>query len=180
MARSHSVDAPLSLVWLSPVTPAQPPAAPRGSIAERSSKRRPASPDIEPPPGSTPLEPSNAITLPLDLSSDAESIARRQADKEENERRRRNLAGLSDSQLQWSRNNVPLVRDYHQPNDSEHAEGGELIAWMNDKCFYTNHGITTFGLPQTSMVCKDPPKPETHLFNDMRKQLDAGAKGPAP
>ena len=51
---------------------------------------------------------------------------------------------------------------------------------MNDKCFYTNHGITTFGLPQTGMVCKDPPKPETDLFKDMRKKLDEGAKGRAP
>jgi hypothetical protein len=114
------------------------------------------------------------------LSSNADAIARRQSDKERNERRWRNLAGPSDSQLEWSRNNVPLVRGYHQLNDAERAEGGELITWMNDKCFYTNHGITTFGLPQTSMVCKDPPKPETDLFKDMRKKLDEGAKGSAP
>ncbi len=120
------------------------------------------------------------LRLPLDLSADADSIARRQAEEEGNERRRRNLAGLSDSQLEWSRNNVPLVRDYHQRNDAERAEGGELITWMNDKCFYTNRGITTFGLPQTSMVCKDPPKPQTDLFKDMRKKLDLSAKGPNP
>jgi len=29
-------------------------------------------------------------------------------------------------------------------------------------------------------VCKDPPKPETDLFKDMRKALDASAKGRAP
>jgi hypothetical protein len=35
-------------------------------------------------------------------------------------------------------------------------------------------------MPQTSKVCKDPPKPETELFKDMRKKLDEGAKGRAP
>jgi hypothetical protein len=60
------------------------------------------------------------------------------------------------------------------------AEVGELITWMNDKCYYTTHGIATFGMPQTSMVCKDPPKPETDLFKHMRKKLDAAPKGRAP
>jgi hypothetical protein len=118
--------APLSLLWL----PQESPANPRINsppIPAHSLKRRTASADIEPTPQIAAPEPSNAITLPLDLSSDADSVARRQADKEENERRRRNLAGPSDSQLEWSRNNVPLLRDYHQLNDIEHAEGGERI-----------------------------------------------------
>lgn len=82
--------------------------------------------------------------------------------------------------MEWSRNNTPLVREYHQPGDDESAEGGELISWVSDKCYYTTHGIATFGMPQTSKVCKDPPKPETDLFKDMRKKLDAGAKRRAP
>jgi hypothetical protein len=182
IARLSAADKPLSLLWLSQENPAKPPVSSPASIPERSLKRSAASPDIEPP-SNTPApqpQPSNAITLPLDLSAYADEAARRQSEKEGNERRRRNLAGPQDSQLEWSRNNVPLVRDYHQLNDTEHAEGGEVITWMNDKCFYTNHGITTFGLPQTSMVCKDPPKPETELFKDMRKKLDEGAKGSAP
>ncbi len=75
---------------------------------------------------------------------------------------------------------MPLVRDYHQLGDSERAEGGELITWVDDKCYFTTHGVTTFGMPQTSRVCKDPSKPETELFKDMRKKLDEGAKGRAP
>jgi hypothetical protein len=35
-------------------------------------------------------------------------------------------------------------------------------------------------MPQTTKVCKDPPKPETDLFKDMRKKLDAGAKRRVP
>ena len=143
-------------------------------------RRREASRDIERPSRATEPEPDNAITLPLDLSTDAATVAQRQAEKENKERRWRNLAGPSDSQLEWSRNNAPLIRDYHQWGDSERAEGGELITWANDKCFYTTHGIATFGMPQTSMVCKDPPKPETDLFKDMRKKLDAAANGKAP
>jgi hypothetical protein len=170
--------APLSLLWLSKENPSKPTAS--AATPEHNLKRRAASPDLAPPPDVAVPEPSNAITLPLDLSTDADAVARRQADQEGNERRWRNLAGPSDSQLEWSRNNAPLIRDYHQFNDSERAEGGELITWMNDKCFYTTHGLTTFGPPQTGMVCKDPPKPETELFKDMRKKLDDGAKGRAP
>ena len=172
--------APLSLLWLSPESPPQRPAASAESTPEHNLKKRETSRDIDRPPDVVEPEPSNAITLPLDLSTDADAAARRQSDQEENERRWRNLAGPSDSQLEWSRNNVPLVRDYHQLGDSERAEGGELITWVNDKCYFTTHGITTFGMPQTSEVCKDPPKPETDLFKDMSKKLDEGAKGRAP
>jgi hypothetical protein len=172
--------APLSLLWLSQEHPPRLPVPSAASIPEHNLKRREASPDIDQPRSVVTPEPSNAITLPLDLSGEADAAARRQSDKELNERRWRNLAGPSDSQLEWSRNNAPLIRDYHQFGDSEHAEGGELIAWANDKCFYTTHGLTTFGLAQTGMVCKDPPKPETDLFKDMRKKLDEGAKGRAP
>jgi hypothetical protein len=51
---------------------------------------------------------------------------------------------------------------------------------MNDECYFTTHGINTFGMSQTSQVCEDPPKPETELFKDMRKKLDESAKGSAP
>ena len=158
-----------------PKVPAAPPPTPMPSL-----RKRQASPDIDRPAGVVAPEPDNAITLPLDLSTDAASVAQRQAEKERNEKQWRNLAGPSESQLEWSRNNLPLIRDYHQWGDSERAEGGELFTWVNDKCYYTTHGIATFGMPQTSMVCKDPPKPETELFKDMRKKLEAGAKGPAP
>jgi hypothetical protein len=180
IARLHAADAPLSLLWLFPESPLRVPAASKSSAPEHNLKQRSGSREVEPPPSVMPPEPSNAISLPFDLSTDADSIARRQAEDEENEKRRRNLAGPSDSQLEWSRHNVPLVRGYHQRNDIEHAEGGEIITWMNDKCFYTNRGITTFGLPQTSMVCKDPPKPETDLFKDMRKKLEESAQRPTP
>lgn len=179
IGRVRAIEAPLLLRWLIPENPAKPPVT-TSAIPEQSRRRRSASLDIEPPTDFAATEPSNAITLPFDLSPDAEAAARRQSEKEGNERRWRNLAGPSDSQREWSRNNVPLSRDHPQANDAERAAGGELIAWMNDKCFYTNHGIATLGLPQTSMVCKDPPKPETDLFKDMRKKLDEGAKGRAP
>jgi hypothetical protein len=170
---------PLSLLPLSRDRPRKVPAATPATPAP-SLRRREASPDIDRPSTSAEPKPDNAITLPLDLSTDAAAVAQRQAEQENKERRWRNLAGPSDSQLEWSRNNAPLIRDYHQWGDSERAEGGELITWVNDKCYYTTHGIATFGMPQTSMVCKDPPKPQTDLFKDMRKKLDAAANGKAP
>jgi hypothetical protein len=180
IARLPTVDAPPSLLWLSRESPLQRSAISPATIPEHSVKRREMPLDIEPPPRLAAPEPSNAITLPLDLRTEADAAARRQANQEQDEKRLRNLAGPSESQLEWSRNNVPLIRNYHQFGDDERAEGGELITWVNDKCFYTTHGAATFGMPQTSMVCKDPPKPETDLFKDMRKKLDDGAKGRAP
>ncbi len=180
VGRPPAVEAPLALVWLSLKSPARLPVAAAASIPTHTPKRKEALPEIQRQPEAATLEPSNAITLPLDLSADADAAARREAQKEGKERRWRNLAGPSESQLQWWRNNAPGVRDSHQGGDEERAEGGELIAWMNSKCFYTTHGLTTLGLPQMGTVCKDPPKPETDLFKDMRKKLDDGAKGPAP
>ena len=178
IARLRSDDAPLSFLSLSrkspPELPVASPATPR-----KNARRREASRDIERLPNPSEPEPNNAITLPFDLSIDADAAARRQSDREESERRWRNLAGPSESQLEWWRNNAPLARD-HQLGDTEHADGGELITWVNDKCFYTTQGITTFGMPQTSKVCKDPPKPETELFKDMRKKLDESAKRRVP
>jgi hypothetical protein len=169
------VDTPLSLLTLAQESP---PPIPIASPASNL-KGREASRDIELPVGVAEPEPKNAITLPFDSRTDADAAARRNSDKEESERRRRNLAGPSESQLMWWKNNAPLSRD-HKFGDTEHAEGGELIAWMDDKCYYTTHGISTSGMPQTSQVCKDPPKPETELFKDMRKKLDEAAKGSAP
>ena len=178
IARLRSEEAPLSFLSLSrkspPELPVAAPATPR-----QNARRREASRNIERLPNPSEPEPNNAITLPFDLSTDADAAARRQSDREESERRRRNLAGPSESQLEWWRNNAPLARD-HEIGDTEHADGGEIITWVNDKCFYTTHGITTFGMPQTSQVCKDPPKPETELFKDMRKTLDESAKRRVP
>jgi hypothetical protein len=178
--RLRAVDAPLSLLWFSPESSPQRPVAPSASVPEHHVRRRETPLDVERPPEVATREPSNAITLPLDLRSDADSVARRQSDKEENERRWRNLAGPSESQLEWSRNNAPLIHGYHQLGEDERAEGGELITWVNDKCYYTTRGITTFGMPLSTKVCKDPPKPETDLFKDMRKKLDDSANGRAP
>jgi hypothetical protein len=180
IARLRVVDSPLSLLSLSQESPPKLPATLPASIPTQNLRRREAPREIDLPAREAEPEPNNAITLPFDLRLDANAAARRQSDKEESERRWRNLAGPSESQLEWWRNNAPLARDRHLSGDGEHADGGELITWVDDKCYYTTHGITTFGMPQTSMVCKDPPKPETELFKDMRKKLDEGAKGRAP
>jgi len=175
-----SANAPLSLLWLTPENSQKRPLPSAATAAGPSLKRREAPRDIDQPPEAALPEPSNAISLSLDLSGDADLAARRQADKEESERRRRNLAGPSESQLEWSRNNLPLIRNYHQLGDEERAEGGELMTWVNDRCYYTTHGATMYGMPQTLKLCKDPFKPKTDLFKDMRKKLEDGANGRAP
>jgi hypothetical protein len=178
IARLSIVDSPLSLLSLSQEIPPKLLAASPASMPTRNLRRPESSRDTEGLHREAP-ELNNAITLALDSSTDAATAARRQSDKEESEGRRRNLAGPSESQLEWWRNSRPLALD-HQLGDTERAEGGEIITWVNDKCFYTTHGIATFGVPQTTQVCKDPPKPETELFKDMRKQLDGRTQGRAP
>jgi hypothetical protein len=179
IARLLVVDSPLSLLSLSQESPPKLPATLPASIPTQNLRRRESSHDIDLPVSVVEPALNNAITLPFDLNFDADAAARRQSDKEETERRRTNLAGPSESQLEWWGNNTPLARD-HQLGDTEHAEGGEIITWVNGKCYFTTHGISTFGMPQTSQVCKDPPKPETELFKDMRKKLDERTKGRAP
>jgi hypothetical protein len=178
VARLRSEDAPLSFLSLSPKRPPELPVT-SPATPTQNVRRREASRDVERLPNPAEPQTNNAITLPFDLSTDADAAARRQSDKEENERRWRNLAGPSESQLEWWKNNAPLARA-HQLGDTEHAEGGELITWVNDRCYFTTHAITTFGMPQTSQVCKDPPAPDTELFKDMRKKLDARPMGRAP
>jgi hypothetical protein len=180
IGRSRAVDAPLSLLWLPAQSPQKVPVRAATAVPEYSLRRREAAREIDQPPAVAAPQPSNAIILPQDLSADADAAARRQSDKDENERRWRNLAGPSDSQLEWSRNNVPLIRDYRQLGDDERKEGGELITWVNNKCYYTTRGVTTFGMPQTSKVCKDPFKPKTDLFKDMRKKMDDDATRRVP
>jgi len=58
--------APLSLLWLTPESPPQRPAASAESTPEHNLKKRETSRDIDRRPLVEP-EPSNAITLPLDL-----------------------------------------------------------------------------------------------------------------
>ena len=117
--------------------------------------------------------PNKAITLPyVDWGAEVEAVRNQRLDSKEMESRMKNLAGPSDAQLEWSRNNVPLVHDHHELGDTKRVEGGEVITWENDKCYWTTKGITTFGMPQTLRVCKDPPKPDTELFKEMRKKLD--------
>jgi len=122
---------------------------------------------------------NNAITLPsVDWGAEADGAAQRRIDNEETTRHRRNLAGPSDSQLDWARNNIPFVSEHHKLGDSERPGDGEVITWENDNCYWTTHGITTFGTPQPLKVCKDPPKPDTALFKEMRKNLDGHSSIP--
>lgn len=179
--RIASLHADGNLVLLSLPQKEHPPPLPMPAVPSHGPKRADATLDIPQPSNVAEPEPNNAITVPFDFGTDAAAAAKRLADQAENEKRRRNLAGPSDSQLEWWKNNAPLAPDHHLFGDDERAEGGELVTWMNDKCFYTTtKGITTFGMPQTSMVCKDPPKADGELFKDMRKKLDERAKGNAP
>ncbi|GAC1303492.1 MAG: hypothetical protein NVSMB10_05580 [Steroidobacteraceae bacterium] len=97
---------------------------------------------------------------------------RRTITNEEAEKRRRNLAGLSDSQLDWAKRNAPWAHDHHEAGDTEHESGGQVITWVSGKCYWTTPGAAFSGMSRTTKVCKDPPKPDNELFTDMRKKLD--------
>ena len=82
VGRPPAVEAPLALVWLSLKSPARLPVAAAASIPTHTPKRKEALPEIQRQPEAATFEPSNAITLPLDLSADADAAARREAQKE--------------------------------------------------------------------------------------------------
>lgn len=116
-------------------------------------------------------EPSNAVATPnINWNAEAEAATRRQTDNEEMEQRRKNLAGPSDAQLDWARNNAPLIRPHPEAGDTERAEGGQVITWVSDKCHWTTASAPW--MSQTTKICKDPPKPEDEIFKDMRKERD--------
>lgn len=133
-------------------------------------QQRQSSKDID----RTPMAaPNSAITVPnIDWGAEVDAAVRRRIDDAEAERRRRNLAGPSESQLDWARNNAAVTGEDHKLGDSERAEGGEMITWVSDKCYWTTHGATIYGMLQTAKVCKDPPKADAELFKEMRTKLD--------
>jgi hypothetical protein len=137
-------------------------------------------PTVDQPPDVNAPEPSNAITIPFESGADAEAAAKRLIEKQDIEKRRKNLAGPSESQLEWWKGNAPLTPDHPSAGDREHSEGGEQIEWTNDKCFYTTRTISADGTLQGGKICKDPPKPATDLFKDMRKTLEDRAKASVP
>lgn len=146
----------------------------QGSTSEPNPKRKWPSKATEDKPLSAPTvvapEPSNAITPDIDSSDETARMAQRKMPDEEAEKSRRNLSGPSDSQLDWARSNAPVLNEHHRFGDTERVEGGEVITWENDKCYWTTRGITTFGMQ--AKVCKDPEKPDGDLFKDMRERLD--------
>jgi hypothetical protein len=167
-------EAPLTLLSLA--APHRPPLDDAGSqsgskVSNQNKRELPKSIDRAPV-----AESSNAITAPnVNWDAEAKATVQQKNDDDEAEKRRRNLAGPSDSQLDWARNNAAPRRDHHEAGDEERAEGGELITWVSDKCYWTTHGFTTLGMPQTQKICKDPFKPNTEMFKDMGKKLDERA-----
>ena len=70
--RSPTAEAPLSLLWLSQESAPKRSVLSQASMPEHSLRRRTAPPDTEPPGDVVTPESSNAITLPSDLSAEAE------------------------------------------------------------------------------------------------------------
>jgi len=160
-------DSYAAITFLPPLQPSHPPAL---KSPVQSPHRMPDhSPKLSTEASRAP-EPSNAITAPnIIWDAEAEAAVRQQTNSEETEKRRRNLAGPSNSQLDWAKHNARLVPDHHEMGDTEHGPGGQVINWVNNKCYWTTRGA---GMSQTTKVCKDPPKPDDELFKDMRKKLD--------
>jgi cytoskeletal protein RodZ len=164
-------DPHMAITFLPPSQPSR--SSVRKSPAESPSQRMTAKVPEPSMPAPQAPEPSNAITIPnVSWDAEAEAVVRRKTNNEEAEKRRRSLAGPSDSQLDWARNNAPLLPDHHEAGDTERAAGGQVITWVNDKCYWTTSGATSAGMSQTTKVCKDPPKLDDELFKDMRKKLD--------
>jgi hypothetical protein len=103
-------------------------------------------------------EKNNAITMPnVDWGAQAQEAVRN---------------GEFTRLEKGNRNLVPVPGAQHKAGRSERSEGGEVITWEDDECFWTTRGINPNGMPETKKICKDPFKPDVQMFKDMRKKLD--------
>ena len=97
--------------------------------------------------GSSQLTPSpsadtsiSTAPLPPDWGAEAERAAREELSREQQQDSLRSLAGHPKGM------DLPPPRHRpHQLGDTEHFEGGEIIDWINDRCYYSNRDPT--GLP---------------------------------
>jgi hypothetical protein len=99
--------------------------------------------------------PALQLTAPIDWSNELRQVA--------NENAARQMRG--DPYRSFSTHAQSLAAANHaitqSPGESQGFEGGEVISWISERCFYSNRGLLAEPysvIPSIQMVCKDPPR----------------------
>jgi hypothetical protein len=122
-------------------------------------RARKADPTTVPPPPALTIVPLDSPTVDagpaVDWTSEAQRVAQERVAKgDPNDRFRSFLKHPQGIET------PPIDTNHHAAGESQHYEGGEVITWLNDRCYYTSKGTPDphSGMPTTQKVCKDPPR----------------------
>jgi hypothetical protein len=125
------------------------------SIVSRSVSRIATRPPATPPPKAGVVAPAPARTHagPIDWAAEARQVVRNSIEREARGDPYRSFS------IYARGIDVPDRDATQRRGDSQRFEGGEVISWISDRCFYTNRGWDPFTvIPQAQLLCKDPPR----------------------
>jgi hypothetical protein len=116
-------------------------------------------------------EPSGAITTPppIDWDLEAETVARNSVDK----RLYRDLAGLTQAQMEWMKRNQMAPVPYNPLWDDGRRLDEPGVLWINDDCAIVH-------LLPVCRIKLGKRKVRDDLFKDMRRYLDERETDPLP
>jgi len=119
---------------------------------------------------------------PIDWESAAQAAADAGIANAEQDKLHRNLSGPSPAQLEWIRKNAPSRDSQHHAGDTDYFDGGEIITWVSDRCYYSTAGKAVYGPGlQTVRICKKPGRAARgDLLNNMQQYLDERLTAPLP
>jgi hypothetical protein len=101
------------------------------------------------------MRPDSALTLsaPIDWTSEAIRVAQSSAERQ----------ARTDPYRSFSTHvmgvDIPRPITTQRDGASQSFDGGEVISWVSESCFYTNHGWEPYQIfPAAQLICKDPPR----------------------
>jgi hypothetical protein len=97
--------------------------------------------------------PSSMLSGPIDWAEEAKRVARDHVQRQARAVEYRSFSA-HERGVRLTDQDATQRRD-----ESQSFQGGEVITWINDRCFVTNRGWTPFDInPQSQVLCKDPPR----------------------
>jgi hypothetical protein len=102
-----------------------------------------------------PISATKLFSAPIDWASEAKSVALASAARQAQSKPYRSFSAHVMALA------IPDSPATQRDGASQFFEGGEVISWVSDRCFYTNHGWEPYQVvPSVQKVCKDSPRRE--------------------
>jgi hypothetical protein len=148
-SRVHPVSeaAIAAMIWITAPLPPRPSSRPPAQRKLRAlSSLRPPMPIAQPPAPA----PDTTITVPpIDWYAEGARSARNAFKDEMREKPAPSLDSKPQVLVLPDKSNMP-----HKAGDTEHFEGGEVITWVNERCYYTNRPAAILFGGASQRVCK--------------------------